>query len=188
MRSIVAALRRSGIVPAYSHGFVPHPLISLGPALVLGAEGRSEWFAIKGPRVEPSDLIDRLNPELPTGLRVLQTSSIRGKPPWSTITRALYGIELEPDVILPDIEEFLGSRTLSRRTKRGEVKEVRASDVVQSHSLENRTLALDLRLGTGIGLLEILSGLTGRDPEECRGMRIVRVGLATDSGPFAAEK
>jgi radical SAM-linked protein len=184
MRTIIAALRRSGIVPAYSHGFVPHPMISLGPALVLGAEGRSEWFAIKGPKVEANDLIDRLNLELPVGLRVLRAWTIKGKPPWNTITRALYEVTLEPDIILPDLKEFQGSRTLSRRTKKGEGKEVRASDVVSSLSVDGRTLALDLRLGTGIGPLEVLSALTGRDPEKCRGMRIVRIGLATDSGSF----
>jgi radical SAM family uncharacterized protein/radical SAM-linked protein len=184
MRMLVSALRRAGYIPAYSKGFVPKPLLSLGPALLLGAEGRSEWFSVKGPRVDLGPLIELLNRELPGGIRILRGKDISGKPAWNDITRAMYTVSLERGIVPDDLETIRETATFERRTKRGNVKRIEAKDIIAGLSAVDGILRLELRLGTGIGPLDVLSKITGEEPEVCRGQRIVREELRTEAGPF----
>jgi radical SAM-linked protein len=69
------AIRRSGLVVAYSQGFVPHPLVSFGLALPTGCESYGEYLELRldppGPVETPvSDLPSTLSALLPEGIEV----------------------------------------------------------------------------------------------------------------------
>jgi radical SAM-linked protein len=75
MRLFTRAFRRAGVQLRYSEGFNPHPRISCAQPLSLGAEGVSEYLDIEVVGVE-NNLVDRLNAELPEGLRVAQAAGL----------------------------------------------------------------------------------------------------------------
>lgn len=66
------ALRRAGLAVAYSRGFHPHPLLSFTPALPMGMASLAEQIEMQL-RVDlsPAALIERLQPSLPEGLRLI---------------------------------------------------------------------------------------------------------------------
>lgn len=67
------ALRRAKIPVAYSEGFNPHPKLSFGPALPVGTEGLAELLDIEVTQpVDPAEIENRLNAELPEGLSILK--------------------------------------------------------------------------------------------------------------------
>ncbi len=64
------ALRKARIPMAFSQGFHPLPLVSFGRALPVGVESLCEWFSLcLREECVPEDIIERLNPCLPMGLR-----------------------------------------------------------------------------------------------------------------------
>jgi len=80
MTAILRAMRRANIPVAYSAGFHPHPKISFGPALAAGIEGVHEYFDIElTALMNTSDFIERMNHELPEGLRILHSVLIPGE-------------------------------------------------------------------------------------------------------------
>jgi radical SAM-linked protein len=71
------ALRRAGIVLAYSEGFNPHPKLSLAAPLQLGATSEAELMDVY--TVQPTTaqgFADRIRSELPTGLDILQVLAV----------------------------------------------------------------------------------------------------------------
>ena len=77
MRVWHRALRRAGVVLAYSEGFNPHPKLSLAAPLQLGATSEAELMDVY--TVQPiaaAIFADRLRPELPFGLDIMQVVSV----------------------------------------------------------------------------------------------------------------
>lgn len=75
--AILRAIKRAGIPVIYSGGFNPHPKISFGPALPTSIEGLNEYFDMEVPEpINPTDLLMRLNAELPEGLCALEAAPI----------------------------------------------------------------------------------------------------------------
>jgi radical SAM-linked protein len=71
------ALRRAGIVIAYSEGFNPHPRLSLAVPLQLGATSQAELMDVYTVQpVAPQLFTTRVRSELPAGLDILQTLSV----------------------------------------------------------------------------------------------------------------
>lgn len=67
------ALRRAGIILAYSEGFNPHPKLSLAAPLQLGATSEAELMDVY--TVQPfaaSAFTAKLRPQLPPGLNIIQ--------------------------------------------------------------------------------------------------------------------
>lgn len=63
--------RRAGLAFHYSEGFRPRPMLSLGPALALGAQSLCEFADIGLTQaIEPRALLERLNDHAPDGLYV----------------------------------------------------------------------------------------------------------------------
>lgn len=73
MRTMQRALKRSKIPVWYTEGFNPHIYLNFPLALSLGVTGRSEFmdFAVTE-RTAFETLRDRLNAEMPEGLRILE--------------------------------------------------------------------------------------------------------------------
>jgi len=81
IRAISRSFRRAEIPFSFTQGFHPLPLISFGPALAVGVESEEEFLDFISPRwMEPSQLIERLNRNLPAGLRFLKAVALRRKP------------------------------------------------------------------------------------------------------------
>lgn len=72
MRLFQRALRRGRLPVSVTKGYNPHFKISIKNALKLGVESDKEtaYFSLEN-NIEPSELIDGVNKELPAGVRVL---------------------------------------------------------------------------------------------------------------------
>lgn len=72
MRTIERAMRRAQIKFSLSKGFNPHPLISFGPALSMGATTHGDYFdvVVEG-EIDPKKFKDDLNRTLPDGLEII---------------------------------------------------------------------------------------------------------------------
>ncbi len=71
MRLFMRAMRRADLPLKMSEGFSPHPKLSLKRALKLGVESQEEeaTIVLKFP-VEPDDFKNRLQKQLPEGIKV----------------------------------------------------------------------------------------------------------------------
>ena len=71
MRLFMRAMRRADLPLKLSEGFSPHPKLSLKRALKLGLESESEEAAIvlRLP-VSPEEFKNKLQPQLPEGIRI----------------------------------------------------------------------------------------------------------------------
>jgi len=70
-------LRRAGIPVVISNGFNPRFRVSFGPPLPLGISSTSEYLDIRiKEEIKVEELIERLNLELPQGLKILQAKII----------------------------------------------------------------------------------------------------------------
>jgi radical SAM-linked protein len=71
MRVLERALRRARIAMAYTEGFNPRPRLAMGPALSAGMTSEAELVAIfLAKRMDPEDLKERLNVQLPPAFRL----------------------------------------------------------------------------------------------------------------------
>ena len=72
-RTLQRAFRRAELPLAYSKGFNPHPKLSFATALATGYTSDGEWFEVELDRaIEPQTFIERVNPALPDGMRIVQ--------------------------------------------------------------------------------------------------------------------
>lgn len=81
------AMRRAEIPMAFSEGFNPHPKISFGSALALGATSLREYVDIDlAEEMLPAEFMNRLQLQLPQGLTLLEAREI---PPQSKALMAV---------------------------------------------------------------------------------------------------
>jgi radical SAM family uncharacterized protein/radical SAM-linked protein len=97
LRLFERALRRTGVVVAYSKGYNPRPKLSFSPALSLGYTSSAEYFDLELLGSWEADLKDRLNSVLPEGLSILEIRSIAKKVPslQASITTLVYQVDLK---------------------------------------------------------------------------------------------
>lgn len=145
LRTIHRAIRRAGIPIAYSKGFNPHPSISVAAPLSLGFSSRAEYADIELERyVEPGDILENLNNNLPDGMKVLNAINIEGKvpPSMALVNSGIYHIEVKHRTDLKAInkiiEEILNSKEIVRlkKTKSGE-KNVDLRPLIKGIKVEN---------------------------------------------------
>jgi len=97
MRLIGRALRRAELPLALTTGFNPHPKISFASALSVGFSSLSEYAdIILSQRLEPLEVLDRLNRKLPLQVRVLEAEEVPMHAPslTSTISVAEYRVRV----------------------------------------------------------------------------------------------
>ncbi len=69
-------MRRAELPLALSQGHNPHPRLSFGPPLPLGATGEAELLAIHMDQaINPQEVKDRMNAQLPPGLEIIEVWS-----------------------------------------------------------------------------------------------------------------
>ena len=74
MRALMRSFRRAGIDLKHSQGFTPHPELSILMPLSVGVESQceiAEFTLAEGCALSPGEIVSRLNPVLPAGIRAL---------------------------------------------------------------------------------------------------------------------
>lgn len=87
------AIRRIDLPVAFSEGFTPRPRLAFGPPLPLFVEGENEQVDIDlTAKLDPAEIIHRLNDTLVEGVRTLEASYVDPRSPSITasIDRAHY--------------------------------------------------------------------------------------------------
>ncbi len=78
MRLFVRAMRRADIPVKITEGFNPHPKFSITKALKLGLESQTEEANIViRELISPEEFVQRLNCQLPDGVRVKSATLIQ---------------------------------------------------------------------------------------------------------------
>jgi radical SAM family uncharacterized protein/radical SAM-linked protein len=178
MTTISRAVRRAKIPVIYSAGFHPHPKISFGPALPAGVEGLNEYFDIEisGP-MNPMDFLERLNAQLPHGLKVLDAITIprTEKSLNDFISRYEYEVVID-NVANKAINSFMKlRRCLVQRDK----KTVDIRPMVEKVEIKAKILHLTLtdRGRIKVRLYEILKEMLQKSIEEIQAIPIKRIRL-----------
>ncbi|HET9233308.1 MAG TPA: TIGR03936 family radical SAM-associated protein, partial [Candidatus Eisenbacteria bacterium] len=73
IRALPRVLRRAGLMPYYSEGYHPKPVMEFSPPLPLGMNGYEELVEINlVEEIDPTMLVERLNVAAPEGLRFIE--------------------------------------------------------------------------------------------------------------------
>jgi len=198
-RMVPRALRRAGFAPAYSQGFHPIPKLSFGPPLKLGLAGFSEMVEVRiHDQVDPSQLVEALNRNLPEGILIRGAHSVgEAAPKLSRITSWADYLAFIPADLASRIGDdalgellALGEILIERTDKKGRLKkvdlrpgisEIRWLDGMPADLEDLAELGKDRRL---LQLRLALEGMLLARPQEvlalfldaplCEGIEIVR--------------
>lgn len=129
VRVFIRAMRRARIPVAFSEGFVAREKISFSHSLPLGLTSKSEYADIEFSNfINPGELKEILNKELPPGLRVEEAEivSLKSKSLMATFDCAEYEVKLSDlRCQIADVREriskFLKQKEIiiKRKTKKG---------------------------------------------------------------------
>ncbi|MDI7276297.1 MAG: TIGR03936 family radical SAM-associated protein [Anaerolineae bacterium] len=116
-RAWVRALRRLGLPLAYSHGFHPHPRVSLAAPLPVGYAAEREVLDIYlDAPVAPEELAARLRGALPEGLTVrgVEVAPMQAPPLPSQVVAADYTVSLPgaPPDLRERVERLMAAESL----------------------------------------------------------------------------
>jgi len=140
IRALPRVMRRAGLMPYYTEGFHPKPVMEFSPPLPLGMPGYDEVVEIALiDDLDPGDLMGRLNAAAPEGLRFIGAE--RRVPGARRLSRELNAAEylVRIDGIATDLEGA-PDRYLARDC---DVRVVRRKD--GDKSIDLRTAVLDMR-------------------------------------------
>ncbi len=77
LRVFQRALRRADIKVAFSQGFNPHPKISFGPALIVGATTEGDYMDIDLEEdISPEEFRKKMNKVLPPGIEIVESYEV----------------------------------------------------------------------------------------------------------------
>ncbi|EIW00734.1 TIGR03936 family radical SAM-associated protein [Thermoanaerobacter siderophilus] len=113
LRVFQRALRRADIKVAFSQGFNPHPKISFGPALVVGATTEGDYMDIDVEEdISPEEFRKKMNKVLPPGIEIVESYEVELNDALSTkIKGAEYILQVNVKKSIKDIqnkiEEFM---------------------------------------------------------------------------------
>lgn len=117
------AVRRADIPFVFSHGFNPHPVMTVAQPLSVGVTSDCEYMKVGfDGNFDEVEICRRLNDVLPPGYEIKAAKMVNGKEiDLTKINRAEYLIEAEYEG-RADIEEFLANKELvvMKKTKSGE--------------------------------------------------------------------
>ncbi|MEG2337579.1 MAG: TIGR03936 family radical SAM-associated protein [Clostridium sp.] len=139
MRTIHRAFRRAGLPVSYSNGFNPHPNISIAAPLTLGVSSVGEYLDVELDEALPEkEVIERLNNNLPYGMRALNAIYIKEKkvPSMAAVNGAKYTIIMKHSgVSMKECDEVLknimnASEILKMKKSKKGPKEVNVRDLI----------------------------------------------------------
>ena len=167
------AFRRAGVTVLQSRGFHPHMLISYGPALALGMEGREEPLEFRSAFIfDEKEFVGHMNRSLPEGIRVLKISRLDTEA--CPLNRNLGGIVYSLDLKDPVVESAL--READKRSGKdgkpaGRAKTIKALIAAyEPKKPDGIVLALDLRRQKLMITVPVLPGKSPRPQDIVQGM------------------
>lgn len=216
MKAFDRALRRSHTPIAYSQGFNPHPQMVFGLPLSVGVTSEAEYADFElSTAVEPGEFMERLNKQLPMGLKIVDAKCKTSKDNIMTaITLASYELlisaelKLEMDGYREKINGFMLQPSIiaKKEGKQGikdvnirpmihrlEVKapeKVEAFKEIETSESENMfCLSALLSAGNSVNLRPDLLGLSlnGTTDLGIKLVKIHRTGLFIDKGGKVAD-
>ncbi len=105
VRAVLRALAISGLPVVYTQGFNPHPKLSFGPPLPVGATGDAEFFDLEFTRPLAEEEIEaKFGGGLPEGLGLLSVSALTSKRSPSAIAEG-------SEYIISDVQGLVGLST-----------------------------------------------------------------------------
>ena len=192
------ALRRAKLPVAYSQGFHPAPKLSFGPALPLGMESEEEFLDIFLSEVlEPSELVTRLDAELPDGFSLQRAEAIALKAASidASIQSTQYHVALaslpvdkqQASFLAQRLDTFHAAATFPlQKRNRNRTKIMEAKECVQQVALiTSETLRLDIAV-TPMGTLnppEFLKTLLDLSADETKVLRVTKIQTQFHSQP-----
>jgi radical SAM-linked protein len=193
VRLFTRAVRRAQLPVAYTRGFNPHPKLSLGPPLVVGAIGLHEYLDLELEKpIPPQKAEAQLGMQLPEGLKLQRIVALPpvALPLSKIIDCAWYRLPLpEADAPWQEIIEQLQQtgEWLYQRPKDGKTFDIKKGikKARLFHQEGKPVLELLVRVGPGEvplrGILEVLyrHGNCHQKPE-CH--PVTRVGLFREQG------
>ena len=143
-------LRRAGLPLLYSQGFNPRPRMAIALPLPVGVTGEGEHLDLRlTTPMPPLEVIHRLHPQLPAGLRIqgVEEVDLQGPSLQSQLQSAEYIVRLqaEPGDLAQHVQDLLAAERCPRE-RRGRPYDLRP--LILSLSVEaNRGVTMDLRAG-----------------------------------------
>ena len=201
IRIISLAVRRAGIPVSYSQGFHPSPKISFGPALPLGTEGFAEYMDMEiAQEIEIQELMERLNPQLPEGVHLLEAKEIplKARSLMSLIDESHYRIHFPKDLVekldafhrqeeqirhLLEKDQIYCQREGKNGVKLIDIRPfIRQLQIIEKGEVQEIALRLRMTPDRNVRPNEILEAIYGGVVKEWQGViRISREGLFTAS-------
>ncbi len=174
------AMRRADLPLAYSQGYKPSPRISFGDALPLGLESRAEVMkVILRQPVAASEIADRLNVELPIGLKVLEAEEKRRSDLQTTSKLVTYEVIFPDGAWLPEGSHLYERQLLvplRQKTKRGEVLIPLENRVTRLETLNSNRIRFSLIQGRNdhIRVRDLLIHIFGLSTDRVQDTRIMK--------------
>ncbi|MEE8397431.1 MAG: TIGR03960 family B12-binding radical SAM protein [Desulfobacterales bacterium] len=182
----IRAIRRAGIPVRFSEGFHPKPKISFDDPLPLGMESLKEAFYIQvSDEIEPQDIANRLNAQLPEGLVVHDCqlySAGKGQKPTGPLA-AEYLISLREGAFeASKYKAFAESRSVpvTRRNRKGKEISLDLKDIVLEMtvvSADQLHLSLKSVPGKNLRPLAVIGPVFDLDEECLKLAKVVKTGI-----------
>lgn len=155
--------RRSGIPIAYSEGFNPHQVFSIGAPLALGTTGDGEYLdlKLKVETYELKELIERLNKVCPEGIEVVDAVELIGKQTaaMAACKAASYVLtfsdELAKEALLVDkINAFVAQDEIiiQKKTKKGKIKDLDLKPGIYSLEVDGNKIMTTIATGSSLNI------------------------------------
>jgi radical SAM family uncharacterized protein/radical SAM-linked protein len=181
MTLIHRAVRRADLPVKYSAGFHPAPRISFGDALPLGISSETELIdlALTTP-CQPQDTLERLNRELPEGVRVLKAEiwPRKGDAPANSILTMTYRVPLPEDMgdgLEARLADFLEhDSVMTTRKKKNRAVEIDLRPWVSDLHRQDNLLWMKMHSGSALFLAAYL---LEKNVEEVRTMGIYKTAI-----------
>ncbi|NPV14609.1 TIGR03960 family B12-binding radical SAM protein [candidate division WOR-3 bacterium] len=160
VRAFYRTLRRSELPVVYTKGFAPKPMLSFGPPLPVGLTSDGEYVDIYLSYQYSGNIVRDIGQFLPRGIRVVAARLVPNSMPTlgGTINLGRY------EVVVPDEE------ALQQALVKG--KEIPGVHAVVP--LDREKLLVDLTIGPGVKLFDVLGQLLGREGNEVRCLTVKR--------------
>ncbi|MFB0520973.1 MAG: TIGR03960 family B12-binding radical SAM protein [Desulfatiglandales bacterium] len=179
VRLFIRAFRRAGMDLVYSGGYHPMPRVSFALALPVGTESLAEMVDIQVKNSQnTSQTIERLNRELPPGIKVLFMKEISTKAPPPRTKESYFCIKVNGSFSEASLDRFLRVDTypvVRRHGNSDRTVDIR-SQVRELNLLSKDEIQLVVRHGRGPGVkpAEIMREIFALPDSQMEEMRILK--------------
>jgi radical SAM-linked protein len=182
VKIVLRAIRRAGIPVKFSQGFHPKPMISFEDPLPVGFEGQKEHFYLEvAAGLKAQSILERLNRQLPEGLRVIDCQPAATRSLRNNFNAALYVVTNKDGFFdEKELRKFNNSpEVLYRRTNRkGKTKELDLKELVLNIELlapDRLQMTLRTEPGKTVRPPEVLGRIFSLPADKIKQAQIVKM-------------